>query len=129
MESNTSIQEALKAITSSLHKNEKVLTKLKPNTYQHDLMLRSIKAYHIAIELLQQDLHPAKAISCTKEEAMDAIDYFASSIQKVERILPKFTQGTSQHTLSIRRIKAFTLAIDRIKLHNVKNVMSSHQES
>lgn len=117
MDSHTTFthQEALKAITSSLHKNEKVLTKLKPGSYQHTLMLRSIQAYHITIHLFQHDLQQTEVIDFREEEAMDAIDFFASSIQKVERMLPKFAPGTSQHTLSIRRIKAFTLAIDRIK--------------
>lgn len=117
MDSHTTFthQEALKAITSSLHKNEKVLTKLSPGSYQHTLMLRSIHAYHIAIHLLQHDLHQTEVIGYSEEEAWDAIDFFASSIQKVERMLPKFAPGTSQHTLSIRRIKAFALAIDRIK--------------
>lgn len=46
----------------------------------------------------------------TKEELNDALRAIASTISKCEKVLPKLKQGTSQHTLLIRRIKAFQIA-------------------
>jgi len=41
------------------------------------------------------------------EEALRAID---STIRKCEKVQPKLKQGTSQHTLLVRRIKALRIA-------------------
>lgn len=46
----------------------------------------------------------------TKEELEEAFLAIASTIGKCEKVLPKLKQGTSQHTLLIRRIKAFHIA-------------------
>lgn len=67
------------------------------------------------MDLLQHDVEDPKITSITTTEALDALDYFSSSIRKVEQILPKFAPGTSQHTLSTRRIQAFQQAILRIQ--------------
>jgi len=46
----------------------------------------------------------------TKEELEEALRALTSTIRKCEKVLPKLKQGTSQHTLLTRRIKAFNLA-------------------
>lgn len=46
----------------------------------------------------------------TKEELEEALRAIASTISKCEKVLPKLKQGTSQHTLLIRRIKALHIA-------------------
>ncbi len=46
----------------------------------------------------------------TKEELGEALRAIASTISKCDKVLPKLKQGTSQHTLLIRRIKAFHIA-------------------
>ena len=46
----------------------------------------------------------------TKEELEEALLAIDSTISKCEKVLPKLKQGTSQHTLLIRRIKALRLA-------------------
>lgn len=51
----------------------------------------------------------------TKEELEEALQALTSAISRIEKILPKFTLGTSQHTLAIRRIKAFYIASALIK--------------
>lgn len=45
------------------------------------------------------------------EEALRAID---STIKKCEKVQPKLKQGTSQHTLLMRRIKALRIASELI---------------
>lgn len=46
------------------------------------------------------------------KEAIRAIE---STIKKCEKVLPKIKEGTSSHTLLIRRIRAFEIAVDLIK--------------
>ena len=46
----------------------------------------------------------------TKEELEEALRAIASTISKCEKVQPKLKQGTSQHTLLIRRIKALHIA-------------------
>jgi len=46
----------------------------------------------------------------TKEELEAALRSITSTISKCEKVLPKLKEGTSQHTLLIRRIKALTIA-------------------
>ncbi|MFA6161520.1 MAG: hypothetical protein WC766_05110 [Patescibacteria group bacterium] len=51
----------------------------------------------------------------TKEELEEANRAIVSTIGKCEKVLPKLSKGTSQHTLLIRRIKAFHVASELIK--------------
>lgn len=46
----------------------------------------------------------------TKEELKEALRAISSTISKCEKVQPKLKQGTSQHTLLIRRIKALRIA-------------------
>jgi hypothetical protein len=48
--------------------------------------------------------------SYTKEELEESLRSIKSTISKCEKVLPKLKQGTPQHTLLIRRIKAFHIA-------------------
>lgn len=50
----------------------------------------------------------------TEEELKEALRAIASTISKCEKVLPKLKQGTSQHTLLVRRIKAFYIALSLI---------------
>ncbi|HOQ27080.1 MAG TPA: hypothetical protein PLF76_10095 [Methanomassiliicoccaceae archaeon] len=46
----------------------------------------------------------------TMEELEEALRAITSTIDKCEKVEPKLKQGTSQHTLLVRRIKAFKIA-------------------
>lgn len=50
------LEEALRSITSTIHKCEKVEPKLKQGTSQHTLLTRRIKALHIASALIKREL-------------------------------------------------------------------------
>ena len=50
-----------------------------------------------------------------KEELKEALRAIDSTISKCEKVELKLKQGTSQHTLLIRRIKAFKIATKLIK--------------
>jgi hypothetical protein len=51
----------------------------------------------------------------TKEDLEEALRAIASTISKCEKVQPKLKQGTSQHTLLVRRIKALNIASALIK--------------
>ena len=46
----------------------------------------------------------------SKEELEEALRAIDSTIGKCEKVYPKLEQGTAQHTLLMRRIKAFRIA-------------------
>jgi hypothetical protein len=50
----------------------------------------------------------------TKEELEEALRAIDSAIGKCEKVYPKLKVGTSQHTLLVRRIKAFQIATSLI---------------
>ncbi|CAH8707036.1 hypothetical protein M5W83_02790 [Paenibacillus thiaminolyticus] len=50
------LEEALRAIDSTISKCEKVQPKLKPGTSQHTLLIRRIKALYIASALIKREL-------------------------------------------------------------------------
>ena len=50
------LQEALRAIESTIRKCVKVQPKLKEGTPQHTLLVRRIKAFQIAAELIEREL-------------------------------------------------------------------------
>lgn len=114
------IEEPLMALSSMLSKSEKVLLKLKTDTSQYALTLKGVKAYSIAIGLLKREMDAGTLegsggrnhLNCDLKEALQVI---ASFTGRVEKILPKFNTGTSQHTLAVRRIKAFGIAFALIR--------------
>lgn len=46
----------------------------------------------------------------TKEELEEALSSITSTLSKCEKVQPKLREGFSQHTLLVRRIKAFQIA-------------------
>lgn len=107
--------EARRAIESALHKSEKALLKLRQGSASYTLTSRGIAAYQIALEQLQagDELNTGAAKPApkrAKHELEDAIRFFETTIGRVEKVLLKLTAGTPQHTLAVRRIKAFEIA-------------------
>ena len=68
----------------------------------------------------------------TKEELEEALRAIASTISKCEKVQPKLKQGTSQHTLLIRRIKALQIASSLImreqESHNGQRGLSEDEK-
>jgi hypothetical protein len=114
--------EAQRTIESALRKSEKALLKLKQGTFSHTLTMRGIAAYRIALELLKAKPEAdgnaqVRSINHTKPELDDAIQFFESTIARVQKVLPKFAEGTPQHTLAVRRIRAFEIVEALIREH------------
>lgn len=102
---------AIFAITSSLHKSEKAILKLKEGTFQYRLLTQGIQSYHIALNLIDHEINQTKLDLYSLDDLLSAIEFYTTTIQRVLKVMPKFKEGTSQHTLGIRRINAFELAI------------------
>ncbi len=56
IDTQNELEEAKRALTSTLTKCEKVLPKLKEKTSQHTLLLRRIKALQIALQLIEKEM-------------------------------------------------------------------------
>ena len=101
------LEGALRAIRSALGKSEKVILKLKPGTSQYTMTEQGIAAYRMSIALISG----ASEGRFSKDELEMGVRALTSFIVRVEAVLPKFQPGTSQHTLAVRRIRAFEIGI------------------
>ncbi len=114
------LEGALRSITSTINKCEKAQQKLTAGTSQHTRLVRELKAYYISIALIKRESNrligeKSFAGEMTKEELEEAVETIASMIRRCEDVLPKLKAGSSQETLTVRRIKAFHIATDLIK--------------
>ena len=117
--SETELREAARAIASTQMKSEKAIGKLKVGSAQHSLTARGIAAYTLALALIARALGEAQAETSFSNDALQqANEAFAFATERVSSILPKFAAGTPQHTLAIRRVRAFEIAIALIREEN-----------
>ena len=112
LDSETELREAARAISSALMKSEKALLKLKEGSPQHRSTAENIRALQIALALIRREQGGSEAFFFGKEELASAQASFVSMISRVEKVLPKFAPGTPQHTLAVRRVRAFEIASD-----------------
>jgi len=109
--SELELREAARAIASTRMKSEKAILKLKEGSAQQRLTARGIAAYSLALALIARELGELQELPEHSAEAFaQARDAFAFASTRVEAILPKFAAGTPQHTLAIRRLRAFEIA-------------------
>lgn len=118
------LDEAIQAVASTISKSEKAQLKLKAGTWQYTMTVQGIKAYYVAIDLIKRELETgdsfkgndvnesedANESKYMKEELEEALQTITSVIDRVGNVQPKFEEGTPQHTLAVRRIKAFRIA-------------------
>lgn len=62
---------------------------------------------------MANDIDPPESFS--QDELAQALIALTSTISKCDKVLPKLKQGSSQHTLLTRRIKALAIAVALIK--------------
>lgn len=110
--SEIELHEAARAISSALMKSEKALLKLRERSPQFRLTAENIRAFQIALTLLRWEEGAQEEGAFRREELTRAHAALASTRVRVETILPKFAPGTPQHTLAVRRIRAFEIAED-----------------
>ena len=109
--SEVELREAARAIASTRMKSEKAILKLKDGSAQRRLTARGIAAYSLALSLLSRELGEVTEQSpFSQEELSQAREAFVFASTRVQSVLPKFAAGTPQHTLAVRRLKAFEIA-------------------
>lgn len=114
--SKEELSEATRAIDSTRMKNEKAILKLKEGTAQYRLSARGIAAYSLALQLIAREQgEPQEAILYSKESLEQAVEALAFATARVKSVLPKFAAGTPQHTLAVRRLRAFAIAQELIR--------------
>jgi hypothetical protein len=99
--------EALRVVSSTISKCEKMQLKFRDGTSQHTLLKNRIKAMYISKSLIAYEKTIDKY---TKEELIEALRPVSSIISKCEKALLKFTEGTSYHTRFKNIIKAMYIS-------------------
>ena len=113
--SEVDLSEAARAISSALMKSEKVVLKVKEGSPQFRMTAESIRAFQIALALIRREQGAYDTLVFGNDELAQAQAAFASMTARVEKVLPKFAAVTPQHTLAVRRIRAFEIAESLIK--------------
>lgn len=87
--------EALRVVSSTISKCEKMQLKFAEGTSHHTLLKNRIKAMYISKALItNEDVRD----NYTKEELIEALRPVSSVISKCEKAQLKFAEGTSHHT-------------------------------
>lgn len=113
--SNEELKAAQTAILSNIRKNEKVRDTLSqkqhPRMSQINMVTQRLRVFNLSSSLIAAELNEAEPKDCSAKDLEEAVLILPPLIRLVEDMLPKFKQGTSQHTLAVRRIKAFQIAL------------------
>jgi hypothetical protein len=108
------LEAARKAILSTIRKSEKVKETLSqkrpPHASQLALVSQRLKVFQIASSLIARALQEDISNDYSQEDLEEAVRTMPLLIQQIEKVKPKFKEGTSQHTLAVRRIEAFHIA-------------------
>lgn len=89
------LEEALRVVSSTISKCEKMQLKFVEGTSHHTLLKNRIKAMYISQSLITDEDVRDKY---TKEELIEALRPVSSVISKCEKAQLKFAEGTSHHT-------------------------------
>lgn len=89
------LTEALRVVSSTIIKCEKMQLKFAEGTSQHTLLKNRIKAMYISEALITNENIMDKY---TKEELIEALRPVSSIISKCEKAQLKFDEGTSHYT-------------------------------
>ncbi len=101
------LDEALRVVSSTISKCEKIQPKFAEGTSQHTLLKNRIKALYISKFLITDENIMGRY---TKEELIEAIRPVSSIISKCEKAQMKFVEGTSHHTRLKNIIKAMYIS-------------------
>lgn len=106
------LEEAIRAFKSSISKCEKVQIKLEEGSWQKKWVDKQLGAFYIAVTLLENSFQEEQnmAVHYAEPELKNAGNTHKLLINKCEKLLTKFKDGSSQKTLAVRRLKAFGIA-------------------
>lgn len=88
------LKEALRVVSSTISRCEKIQPKFEKGTSQHTLLKNRIKAMYISKSLISYENVIEKY---TKEELIEALRPVSSVISKCEKAQMKFDEGTSNY--------------------------------
>jgi len=100
------LEEALRVITSMIHRSQKAQEKFSQATPQYTLQKNRIRALDTASALIKKELSENDITEYTKEDLEAAVKPIASLIDKSEKARNKLKQGTWQHTMLGNHLKA-----------------------
>jgi molybdopterin-binding protein len=101
------LAEALRVVSSTISKCEKIQLKFAEGTSQHTLLKNRIIALYISKSLITDENVMDKYI---KEELIEALRPISSIISKCEKAQLKFAEGTTHHTRFKNIIKAMYIS-------------------
>jgi len=104
------MEQTARALKSSISKCEKARTKLSEASPQLKWVDRQLKAFYIAVALIESVHGDRDEQRFSGQELWDAAETIALLIVKCEPLLTKFKDRSPQKTLAARRIQAFQLA-------------------
>lgn len=99
--------EALRVVSSTISKCEKMQLKFAEGISQHTLLKNRIKALYISKSLITDENVMDKY---TKDEMVEALRPISSIISKCEKAQLKFVEGTFHHTRFKNIIKAMYIS-------------------
>jgi molybdopterin-binding protein len=105
--SREEIENALRVVSSTISKCEKMQLKFAEGTSQHTLLKNRLKAMYISNSLIKGENVTEKY---SKDELIEALNPVSSIISKCEKGRLKFTEGTSHYTRFDNIIKAMYVA-------------------
>lgn len=109
------LEAAQNAILSALKKCEKVvftlMQKETPRTSQIVSVRHTLDVLNTSSALLTQAIKGKLPYALTAQDLLLLLQTMPTFISKIEKIVPKFKPGTPQHTLAVRRIRAFEIAV------------------
>lgn len=117
--SNEELQMSMDAIASTIRKTEKVVQTLSAKNSNHNAQINTanqrLQVYTSALRLIDEAMG-TEGVSNVNEEDRLLLQEILPPIQtQIEGMLNKFKVGTAQHTLSIRRIRAFEIVLELAK--------------
>ena len=105
---------AIQSVSSTIRKNEKVYATLSqketPNLGQLRMVAGNLKNHSAMRTLLEQARSgEGPGLEAAERDALRAA--LPGYIARIGKVLPKFREGTPQHTLAWRRIEAYRLVL------------------
>lgn len=101
------LEEALRVVSSTINKCERIQPKFEEGTSQHTLLKNRIKAMYISKSLILNENIKDKY---TKERLIEALRPVSSIISKCEKAQLKFAEGTVHHTRFKNIIEAMNIS-------------------
>ena len=106
------LEEAAAVIGSATAKCEKAAAKLKQGGPQHTLAVRRLAAFYIAARLIDDALRgPDDAKQYSGADLGTARRTFEQLTAMFIELQERFKQGGPQHTLAVKRLRAFRIAL------------------